>query len=402
MFFKKKNNYTQEFKYLSLKVKKKNIILVSGNVSFTGNSKYFFLENLKNNKLFNVYYVTYFKHIYDELKKNNLPSILFYDNCSLETINTLLYAQYTFSDFDLKADGKKNNLLHYSLTFGSKKISTYHGISLKRFNFQKENFLSSDPDMIYEYISKKEVDYFISPSKNVDKIWADHFYDPKKIIYMGHPIHNSFKSNHDKNELINVDMPIYNIVKDRHLEKKLNIFYCPTFRNINPENNNWFKNIKFSEINNFLKSKDILFIINFHPGDPNKKNLELRKEEYSNIKIAKESSDIYPSLNFSDLLITDYSSIAIDYLLLMKPIILFRPDHEQNFAKLKNWDYKFFDKINFEINDLHTFFKEFQTNFSKVNNKEYLNSLNEMKKRIFEHENDSFKKFDINKLLQNL
>ena len=44
--------------------------------------------------------------------------------------------------------------------------------------------------MIYEYISKKEVDYFISPSKNVDKIWADHFYDPKKIIYMGHPIHN--------------------------------------------------------------------------------------------------------------------------------------------------------------------------------------------------------------------
>ena len=50
---------------------------------------------------------------------------------------------------------KKNNLLHYSLTFGSKKISTYHGISLKRFNFQKENFLSSDPDMIYEYISKK-------------------------------------------------------------------------------------------------------------------------------------------------------------------------------------------------------------------------------------------------------
>ena len=107
MFFKKKNNYTQEFKYLSLKVKKKNIILVSGNVSFTGNSKYFFLENLKNNKLFNVYYVTYFKHIYDELKKNNLPSILFYDNCSLETINTLLYAQYTFSDFDLKADGKK-------------------------------------------------------------------------------------------------------------------------------------------------------------------------------------------------------------------------------------------------------------------------------------------------------
>ena len=36
---------------------------------------------------------------------------------------------------------------------------------------------------------------------------------------MGHPIHNSFKSNHDKNELINVDMPIYNIVKDRHLEK---------------------------------------------------------------------------------------------------------------------------------------------------------------------------------------
>ena len=49
MFLKKKNSFYEEFKDLSQRVKKKNIILVSGNNCFSGNSKYFFLESVNRN-----------------------------------------------------------------------------------------------------------------------------------------------------------------------------------------------------------------------------------------------------------------------------------------------------------------------------------------------------------------
>ena len=40
------------------------------------------------------------------------------------------------------------------LTYGAKKISTYHGITIKRFEFNKDNFLSSNDNVIFQYISK--------------------------------------------------------------------------------------------------------------------------------------------------------------------------------------------------------------------------------------------------------
>ena len=83
MLFKKKNLYIDHFKNLSLKVKKKKIFLVSGNASFTGNSKYFFLNALSSKINFEMYYVTYQRELFDELNSFNLPVILFHNECSV-------------------------------------------------------------------------------------------------------------------------------------------------------------------------------------------------------------------------------------------------------------------------------------------------------------------------------
>lgn len=103
--------------------------------------------------------------------------------------------------------------------------------------------------------------------------------------------------------------------------------YMPTWRDSNQDFMSE-SNFNFELLNNTLSSNNQLFILKLHP-------LTLRyinsgKEyRYSNIIFINENIDIYPILPFTDVLITDYSSIYYDYLLLNdKKTILYIFDYE--------------------------------------------------------------------------
>lgn len=91
-----------------------------------------------------------------------------------------------------------------------------------------------------------------------------------------------------------------------------------------------FENIE--EMNGILKEEGYLLIIKIHPMDIlNKINLE----EYSNIIILKTNDlenineQLYPLLGQTDALITDYSSVWLDYEILNKPIFFAMDDYEE-------------------------------------------------------------------------
>ena len=50
------------------------------------------------------------------------------------------------------------------------------------------------------------------------------------------------------------------------------------------------------------------------------------KQEYSNIRVLDNESDMYPLFAKVDLLVTDYSSIFFDFLLTNKPVLFFPYD----------------------------------------------------------------------------
>ncbi|ADD08518.1 CDP-glycerol glycerophosphotransferase family protein [Candidatus Aciduliprofundum boonei] len=115
------------------------------------------------------------------------------------------------------------------------------------------------------------------------------------------------------------------------------LFYLPTFRSFNNlyTKNQIMKIIKNDDFIKFLKINDILFVFKPHRKDEVYFRDLLKKRGIENIKIL--SNDVLRKNNFTineffkaiDILISDYSSVWIEYLLLNRPIIYYIPDIEE-------------------------------------------------------------------------
>jgi CDP-glycerol glycerophosphotransferase (TagB/SpsB family) len=106
--------------------------------------------------------------------------------------------------------------------------------------------------------------------------------------------------------------------------KKKIVLYTPTFRDSEIE---FFDHMKIKLFEQFLQKNNILFCIKLHPKSKFKKNFDALQSD--NIYVIETESDPYIFLKYTDALITDYSSIYFDYLLLNKPILFFCYDFDQ-------------------------------------------------------------------------
>ena len=86
------------------------------------------------------------------------------------------------------------------------------------------------------------------------------------------------------------------------------------------------------ELNEILKEKESLMILKVHHLQS---DYDTFKKKYSNIIIVKDDDiissnvQLYQIVTFADVLITDYSSISNDYLLLNRPMIFTMDDYEE-------------------------------------------------------------------------
>jgi CDP-glycerol glycerophosphotransferase len=80
------------------------------------------------------------------------------------------------------------------------------------------------------------------------------------------------------------------------------------------------------ELNRYCETAGHLLVVNLHPYE--QYALTELRSTLSGVVFVQAGTDAYPLLAQASLLITDYSSIAFDYLLLDRPIIHYRPDHK--------------------------------------------------------------------------
>ncbi len=169
--------------------------------------------------------------------------------------------------------------------------------------------------------------------------------------------------------------------------------YMPTWRNNGADFISQAK-IDWGTLNDLLNRKNELFILKLHPFT----QIDTKQlEDYSNIVFYPTESDIYSVLPFIDCLITDYSSIYTDFLMMNKEIILFVFDYDEYVKgsyELENYDYYFVGKraetfiqllsIIKNGEDCHVPSEQYQRlmDFFWSNNQFQVDIVEEIKKRI--------------------
>ena len=111
------------------------------------------------------------------------------------------------------------------------------------------------------------------------------------------------------------------------------VMYMPTFRVLmenevilNGSDDGYlffWEDFDAGRLEEFCKENDIFFIFKLHPGDASRVGRSVIRSEHIDILTDDKLGDkcMYEFLNAADVLVTDYSSVYFDYLLLDRPII---------------------------------------------------------------------------------
>lgn len=117
------------------------------------------------------------------------------------------------------------------------------------------------------------------------------------------------------------------------------IFYMPTFRESETK---FFEVMNLERFQTFLEQEHLLFCMKLHPFSKLQEVfLEKVRGTFQNFLFLDTDSDPYVFLKRTDVLVTDYSSVFFDFLLLDRPIVFFDYDREEYLTQSRELYYDY-------------------------------------------------------------
>ena len=351
-------------KYSRLIIGTNNNLILFGamNGNYYGdNSKYLFEWILKHEKRIKCVWVTRDYDVFHQMKKNGLPAVLMNSIKAVFALCRAKVAVFTNSQRDLALDPC---LLPNSLHL----IALRHGRSVKRVRFaRKKHKISSD-----ESESRRRegnlIKYAISTSEMISDIQEECLcIGRNKHKVTGYPRNDNIMNFADNNkQKWNSDF-----INFSNYDKI--ILYGPSWRHgRKPTKFFPFDDFKSTELIDYLEINNVLMLLRPHVNDFNyflQHNPHcLQLLESKNIKTAthKEFPDVNYLLPFVDILISDYSALYHDYLLLNRPIIFFPYDYD-DFESLNGFLYDYYKNLpGPAIYTFLTFIQELKKLFSNI------------------------------------
>ena len=262
---------------------------------------------------------------------------------SFNYLNSLLTSHVLIIEDDLQ-----NDIPSYR-SKDTIKINLFHGAALKKIyhsskNVKKiyqKNFFNFFKKFISGFCFTDEYDLILSTNSIHQKLYKKAFQN-KNVQVLGQP----------RNDLL--------FIKNRHEIKKkfykkfkINlknnfkiISYLPTFRDSKTDEAFFFNFIKNDTFKKFLKKKNYIFLVknHFYYEDnfklTQKKNNNLNPENILSLSNEFLTQDL---LKISDCLVTDYSGVYFDFLLLNKPVIFYCYDYKEYLKNDRELYFNYFD-----------------------------------------------------------
>lgn len=305
--------------------KKKTKIIFYSIPDFSGNSKFLF-ESLNKKYGKNFEYIWLVNEKFEKTEK--FINTHFIENSFLK-IYHIITAKYLVST---------HRKVNYLKDKNQIKIELWHGMPLKAVSYMEEKYMSLEERKIFE-----KDDYLIATSTLTKMLLASCFsLNPQKIIVTGQPRNDKLSC---KEEAIQKLKKIKNSLD----ENKKIIFYLPTFREgyekrvegKKIQDNNIFRmdDFKLERFSEFLNKNKLLLFIKLHPFEEKLYKDRIKSLENKNIKfitneiLKNKSIDLYEILGAGDLLITDYSSVYFDILMINMPVLFCIPDYDNYLEK---------------------------------------------------------------------
>lgn len=271
---------------------------------------------------------------------------------------------------------------------GAMKVNLWHGIPLKK--IQHDNVFDKfrHPKNIWEKLrnfprnisDEKPNHYVLTTSENLREIFSSAF-KTKNVLVSGYPRNQVLISDDIKNVYLDEEKRdrkkiISFLNKKNNGKNKRMIFYMPTFRE---SETLFFENFDKNDFQKFLAENTLLFCIKLHPKS--KLNEEFKNIQSENIVVINKDADPYVFLKLADVLITDYSSIYFDYLLLDRPIIFFAYDLKEYLSDSREM---YFDYDEFTPGEKVWDYQGLKNSIVKIieNNGDYQKSYSDFRKKI--------------------
>ena len=201
----------------------------------------------------------------------------------------------------------------FALHSGTNIIQLYHGIHMKKFGFEDENISLKRKVFGLLFPTLYDCGMFIATAAETKKTYASIFPIPEeRIVPTGYPRHDAFFKD------------AMALTGQRQGKTVWRILYAPTFRVTQQKEMALISEYGFNvaEIEDFLAHHDAELYMRLHPSQNDTSGLaSVRQIEESSRMHFYNQGDITELMQDFDIVVSDYSSVYLDFIFMDRPVV---------------------------------------------------------------------------------
>lgn len=331
--------------------------------AFNDNAKYLFIETQRSHPEIQSAWISYNKKTVERLRAMKLTAYYLFTFKGFFHALTSKYWVYNAYTSDIL----------FCLSGRATTVNLWHGVPIKSIEFDITEGPLADmyvkKTLYYRYFYPqvyKRPNYIFAPSEFYREYFSKAFrIDKKQCVLSGCSRNNILTCNEEEREqFIEQFESKQTKLLLKTIEKYDKVFiYMPTWRD--SQKDFFTTNFDLQRLDAAMAEINGLFLVKPHANTVIDTHLFV---QCTHIQIIEPTSDVYPILPYTDVLVTDYSSIMYDYMLMKdKDIILYLYDYEE-YTSERSFIFSFEENTigarAFTFEDLCMYMKEAKQHFS--------------------------------------